>query len=274
MLRDSKRPTQAASSPGNRPTKIDRRLKRIADRVTGVKDGTPKYQVLYDALLGAIESGEWKPGDRLPSEISIAEKVPISLGTVQRALQALVRSGVVTRRHGQGSFVAIQPISESKIRNFRFFADDGEDLLPVYGRVLTVQLSGERGPWTRFLAPEIRFVRLTRLVSINLEVHAFSEVYLPAAKFGEFLEMPPSMVSLPLTHLLTERFNAPTLQVTHALSCDAVPDEVALALKQDLGSLSIHWEIFSYTYRRAPSFYQRVYLPFTKLKLQIPDVAT
>ncbi len=256
--------------------KVDRRLKRIAATLqasaTSVDANLPKYRLLHDALLDAIASGVWKPGERLPSEAVIAGILPISLGTIQRALQSLVEQGVVTRHHGQGSFVAGLPVNANQIRNFRFLDDDGKRLLPVYGRVLSVEGVEETGPWSSFLPGEQRFVRISRLINVNLEFQTFSQVYLPEIRFGDLLKMPSSSISVPLTHMLSERFNAPTLNVTHTVCCERLTDEACNAIGQSAGSVGMHWEIFSYSYRNLPSFYQRVFLPLTNRKLQFPEV--
>ena len=264
----------ATKRPAGR-VKVDPRLRRLAERLAQTPElegrAAPKYLVLHEAFLDAIESGVWKPGERLPSEADIADTLPVSLGTVQRALQTLVEHGIVTRRHGQGSFVAGLPINANHIRNFRFLDDDGERLLPVYGRVLSVELRDEQGPWSDFLGADHRFVRISRVISVNLEFQTYSQVFLPEDKFGDLLKMPRSSISVPLTYMLSERFNAPTLHATHTVSCAQIPDDACLAIGQQPGSIGMHWEIFSYTYRKLPSFYQRVYLPLTARKLQFSD---
>lgn len=270
------------ATPGSAPkrsagrVKVDPRLRQLADRLRqtpGIKgQAAPKYLVLHEAVLDAIESGVWKPGERLPSEADLADILPVSLGTVQRALQTLVEQGVVTRRHGQGSFVAGLPVNANHIRNFRFLDDDGESLLPVYGRVLDVELSDGKGPWSDFLGADNRFVRISRVISVNLEFQTYSLVYLPEDKFGDLLKMPRSSISVPLTYMLSERFNAPTLHATHTVSCAQLPQDACLAMGQQSGSIGMHWEIFSFTYRKLPSFYQRVYLPLTARKLQFSDL--
>ena len=270
--------TDLAQRRAKRPSaraRIDPRLKRLAERVAQARNledrAAPKYRTLHEVLLEAIEAGTWKPGERLPSEADIVDALPFSLGTVQRALQALVEQGVVTRRHGQGSFVAGLPINANQIRNFRFLDDDGQSLLPVYGRVLSVDLTEEPGPWSHFLGDSDSFVRISRLISVNLEFQTFSQVFLPKKKFGDLLEMPRSGISVPLTHMLSERFNAPTLHVTHTVCSEPLPREASLAIGQEAGSIGMRWEIFSYTYRKLPSFYQRVHLPLTSRRLQFSE---
>lgn len=66
----------------------------------------PKYQQVYDALRQQIESGEWAPGARLPSEAQLVRTFGASRITVGRALQDLRRAGLVVRRVGAGTFVA------------------------------------------------------------------------------------------------------------------------------------------------------------------------
>ena len=67
--------------------------------------GLPLYRVISDALLGEIESGVYKPGDRLPSEAVLCERYAASRITVAKAIGALQRDGLVRRRAGSGTFV-------------------------------------------------------------------------------------------------------------------------------------------------------------------------
>lgn len=66
--------------------------------------------LLYDEirryLLAAIEQGQFRPGDRLPSESELARQFHVSRITSKRALQLLEQEGVVTRFRGRGTFVA------------------------------------------------------------------------------------------------------------------------------------------------------------------------
>lgn len=64
------------------------------------------YLKLAQSLRERIENGEFCPGDRLPSEAELSAENGISRGTVVRAIEQLVRLGLVTRRQGAGTFVA------------------------------------------------------------------------------------------------------------------------------------------------------------------------
>ena len=55
----------------------------------------PKYVLLRDAIVAAVTGGDWPAGTRLPNETEWAASLPVSLGTIQRALRMLVDEGVV-----------------------------------------------------------------------------------------------------------------------------------------------------------------------------------
>ena len=65
----------------------------------------PKYQVVFDYLHDNIQSGAYKPGDRLPSEAELGTMFDASRITVAKAVMELQRMNLVTRRPGAGTHV-------------------------------------------------------------------------------------------------------------------------------------------------------------------------
>jgi GntR family transcriptional regulator, histidine utilization repressor len=65
---------------------------------------------LYEQVKAYIRqksrSGEWKPGDRIPSENDLVRILGISRMTVNRALREMSDEGDLTRRAGVGTFLA------------------------------------------------------------------------------------------------------------------------------------------------------------------------
>src|SRR5262245_60991207 len=95
----------------------------------------PKYHALRAAFMGAISSGDWTPGAKLPTEAELAQLLPYSLGTIQKAYGELVKSGLVVRSRGRGTFVAPVQRQMAEPWHCRFLADDGT-ILPIYPRLL------------------------------------------------------------------------------------------------------------------------------------------
>ena len=76
----------------------------------------PRHRAIYEALLEEIESGQYKPGERLPSEAALCERFDSSRITVAKALQTLQRDQLVTRRPGSGTYVQQPPAAEPSLK--------------------------------------------------------------------------------------------------------------------------------------------------------------
>lgn len=72
----------------------------------------PLYFQLKEILLENIQSGAWKPGEKIPTEETIQNEYGLSRTTVRQAMQALEQSGQVTRQAGRGTFVRIAKVQE------------------------------------------------------------------------------------------------------------------------------------------------------------------
>lgn len=63
-------------------------------------------QQVQDWLRAGIRNGQWRAGDRLPSEAELCARFAVSRMTANRALRELQFEGLVRREQGRGSFVA------------------------------------------------------------------------------------------------------------------------------------------------------------------------
>jgi len=68
----------------------------------------PKSTKIYHFLERKISKGDYKPGDRLPSESELCTKFKVSRGPVRAALDQLMAIGLVYKKKGGGSFVSEQ----------------------------------------------------------------------------------------------------------------------------------------------------------------------
>ena len=60
-------------------------------------------------VRGLIDTGELRPGDRLPAERDLAVLIGVSRPTVRAGLRALAAMGVVRSRHGSGTYIPDGP---------------------------------------------------------------------------------------------------------------------------------------------------------------------
>lgn len=78
----------------------------------------PLYVQVGEGLIQRIVSGEWGPGELLPSEAKLAAEYGVHQGTVRKALETMEAQRLLVRLQGKGTFV-----SDASTRHeaFRFF---------------------------------------------------------------------------------------------------------------------------------------------------------
>jgi GntR family transcriptional regulator len=69
-------------------------------------DGVPIYRQIVNQVRYLIASGRLNPGDELPPIRTLAEQLVINPNTVARAYLELEHAGMVTKRHGTGTYVS------------------------------------------------------------------------------------------------------------------------------------------------------------------------
>jgi len=74
-------------------------------------------------LLTYIEKNELKHKDQLPSETALAKMLGVSRNTLREAYIELENEGVITRRHGIGTFVSRSPMIRDSLNKFLPFAE-------------------------------------------------------------------------------------------------------------------------------------------------------
>ena len=84
------------------------------DMKLDINSPIPLYIQFKDLLLTKIESGEWQPQHKLPSERSLCNKYGISRITVREAIKELTRDGLIESVPGKGNFVQYKAIAEFK----------------------------------------------------------------------------------------------------------------------------------------------------------------
>lgn len=83
-------PSSETNSPGASKPKLDNR---------------PLHIRAEEALAALLEGGTYQPGDQLPPEPELAQQLGISRATLREVMRAFEERGLITRRHGVGTFV-------------------------------------------------------------------------------------------------------------------------------------------------------------------------
>ncbi|MEK8038043.1 histidine utilization repressor [Burkholderia contaminans] len=88
-----------------------------------VTKATAPFQQIKTLVRQNVESGDWRPGDRIPSELDLAAQFGVARMTVNRALRELTAEQVLTRTRGSGTYVA-SPKYESTLVAIRSISDE------------------------------------------------------------------------------------------------------------------------------------------------------
>jgi GntR family transcriptional regulator len=79
----------------------------------------PIYRQIVDQIGYQIANGTLQAGDRLPSVRELARRLPVNQNTVLKAYILLEGDGLISRRQGDGTFVADAPPATKKTERLK-----------------------------------------------------------------------------------------------------------------------------------------------------------
>lgn len=83
----------------------------------------PLWSQLEEGARHLVASGEWRPGQAVPSVRDLARALRVNPATVAKAYQRLVERGVLESHRGSGTFVVESPPSLSRADRERLLAE-------------------------------------------------------------------------------------------------------------------------------------------------------
>src|SRR3546814_585741 len=94
---------------------MNRKGLEMRDKLAGLKESNaPLYIQLARNLREHIESGGVEPGEPLPSERELSERMGMSRVTIRKGIQKLIEEGLLFRRHGSGTYVTERILADRK----------------------------------------------------------------------------------------------------------------------------------------------------------------
>jgi len=220
----------------------------------------PLHHQVYLDLRAAIESGRWKPNDRLPPERVLATRYGCSLITVRHGLTELAREGRIVRTRGRGTFVLPpridrdleEPLTFTEEMQTRGF--DPETRLvssrpESAGAAVATALALEPGSPTLFLE---------RLRLADGEPLLLEQVHLPAERF-------PGLLASDLEHqslygILTERYDTRVVRTREAFEPVLLHKHEADLLGRRPRTPALLIDGISYTAAAVPVEFSRTYV--------------
>lgn len=141
------------------------------------------YDRAIDALINLIKNNQYQIGDQLPSENQLSDQLGISRTTLREAISYLERQGVVSRRHGVGTFISLPPQNSLQ--------GGIDELISLKALAKKINEKYERLVWeiTDFQAdseiasalllnPEDNLIRVQMVIAIEERVFAYLDSYM------------------------------------------------------------------------------------------------
>ena len=229
----------------------------------------PKYVVLSDQIISDIESGNLASGQQLPGEAEMAAALPASLGTIQKAMTRLVDQGMVVRRHGSGTFVSDGRQQLNDLWHFRFLADDGETLLPIFTTVEEIGTIQAEGPWSEFLGADKEYVCIERKIDVNHEFCCFARFLVLAETFPKLSGVHKSKLdNVNFRAFLRESYGVSTVRVAEQIAAETMPGDICGFMDIAPSSIGMVCHLQGYGYKDEPVSYQLAYIPPNSRRLQ------
>ena len=107
-------------------------------------DTTARYRAVQDALRSYVIDNRMQPGDRLPAETALANRLGVSRNVVREAIKALEAQGLLEVRVGLGVFVKAADLDDF-LTNFAYsLLFDGQSVVELYDVRRRLELSYAR----------------------------------------------------------------------------------------------------------------------------------
>lgn len=189
----------------------------------------PLSRKIKNHILRRIEDGEWKAGDRVPSEMDFARQFSASRMTANRAIRELTVAGRLERVQGVGTFVA-----------------DGRPMAPIFEiRSIAREIALRHGEHTCEVI-EVAELPATEAIASLLELRAGDTVFRLVAvhrcdgaplQFERRLVNPalaPDFLKQDFTSVTASDYlldTVPFTDVEHLVDAIVPPEEVAALLE-------------------------------------------
>lgn len=198
---------------------------------TGVRSAGPLYRATRARLLEALAAGTYHPGQALPPEKDLAARYGISIGTLRKAVDALVDEGILIRQQGRGTFVAQHDRDRLLYYFFHVVAHDGGKQYPVvelqaFSRgAATAEEAGKLG-----LEPGAPVLRVRNRLSLAGVPVMVDDIALSAARFPRLTEARVRGRPSTLYHLYQAAYGVTVVRTSERLRAVPAPPQVAALL--------------------------------------------
>ncbi len=91
----------------------------------------PLSEEVVDLIIGAIKSGEFEAGSRIPNEMELAARFSVGRGTIREAIKQLVSRNILEIHRGNGTYVCSNVGVTEDPMGLKFLSDEKQRALDL-----------------------------------------------------------------------------------------------------------------------------------------------
>jgi GntR family transcriptional regulator len=217
---------------------------------------SPLYQQIKSLILRSLQSGEWRPGEAIPSEIELAARFKVSQGTVRKAVDELASENLLMRRQGKGTFVATHAEEQVQYRFLRLAPDQAAAALPGSAHREFLDCRRLRAPGDVARALQMKAgemaVEVRRVLHFSNQPVVLDDIWLPGHLFKGLTADRLSEYRGPMYGLFETEFGVRMIRAEEKLRAVAASETEARLLQVEPGAPLLSVERLAYTYGDQP----------------------
>lgn len=219
---------------------------------------SPLYRQIKNLILQGLASGEWRPGEVIPSEAELAIRFNVSQGTVRKAIDEMSAENLVVRKQGKGTYVASHNDPRAFFRFLRVVPNEGGVSVPQSVPLECWRAkAGQEAARILDIAPGAPITIVRRVLKFSGKPVVLDEIYLPGEIFqGLSLEVLQDYQGS-LYSLFETRFGVRMIRAEERIRAVAADRATAEQLAVDEGSPLLSVERVTYTYGDKPVEWRR-----------------
>ena len=214
---------------------------------------SPLYQQIKALITQSLQSGEWKPGELIPSEVELAGRFKVSQGTVRKAIDELAAENLVMRRQGKGTFVSTHHEARAHFRFLRLVPDEG---VPHYPESKFIDVKRVRAPADVARLMELKsgdaVIFIKRVQYFDGVPTIVEELWLPGQIFKGLTAERLVEYKGPMYGLFETEFGTRMIRASEQIRAVCADAGAAQLLNIDLGTPLLSSERVSFTYGDKP----------------------
>ncbi len=156
------------------------------DVVLDRESAVPLYFQVENLIKSYIKSGNWKSGEKIPSEQELCKMFDVSRNTVRKAISDLIEEGILYIEHGKGTFVPHKMFNHPSERLLGFSEEMKRKNVTPGAKILISKLI-DAPSFVRDVLKEKKVFNLKRLRLADDKPIAIENAYLPESKFPDLL---------------------------------------------------------------------------------------